>query len=82
MDKWTQRATVLIIGVFIWGCGAGGIYLATESINMPDWLQNVLILALGILTPSPLQGGTRRTDPVSVTIDQPANDPVPVEETK
>lgn len=82
MDRWTQRATVVIVGVFILMIGAGGLYLAARALNMPDWMQNVLVLSLGILTPSPLQAAlTRRTDPQPVVVTNPESEPVPVEPT-
>lgn len=95
MDKVTLRiifaTSVIGFTLGILGLIAGIVYLASIKVTIPDVMQIVLVSLIGGITstvalfsPSPLQQAQRRSGdfgepPVTVKIDQPANDPVPVE---
>ena len=75
-DRRTFFAVIVVLGITLLTCVAGIIGLTMSGLTAPDILENVTVGALtglaGLLARGP------SSDPQTVTVRQPADQPVPV----
>lgn len=77
-DRPIVLTVVVLLGFGFLGCLAGGFFLAAQEIPVPDYLIALGAGSLGALSSLLANTAGQRQ---SVQIDQPANRPVPVEDT-
>lgn len=77
-DRRTFFAVIVVLGATLLICVAGIIALTMQGLTAPDILENVTVGALtglaGLLARGP------SSEPQTVTVRQPADEPVPVED--